>query len=266
MKVVCKLIQYIFIKIIVSFYNIFNGIIHVKDDLTEKLAQIFSNLTTCVFTIISIVLVVKFYIKNGISTQFNMSLNESYYNDIMTAIFFITVALGVIFIFIKHFATSDEKINIIISIISLIIFLIPATCVTYIVLMKEEIITGSESIVRLMIFNDIQNGMKYFYIYLAISVVALLISLAITKQWENIIDIIFGCIMYIIILPILLMIASNIIAVIVAIVSGVILSLVFGVSIFEFFEVAEEQMNEYESEKRKNKMAKKFIEMKQFWN
>lgn len=265
MKLVCKFIQYIFIKIIMSFYNVFNGIIHIKDDLTEKLAQIFSNLTTCVFTIISIALVVRFYIKNGISTQFNMSMNESYYNDLMTAIFFITVVLGVIFIFVKHFANGEKK-EIIASIVSLVICLIPAICAIYMLLVQEGIIHGSETTANLITFNDRQNGIKYFCIYSAISVVTLLISLAITKQWENIIDIIFGCIMYIIILPILLMIASNIIAIIAAIVSGVILSFVFGVSIFEFFEVAEEQMNEYESEKRKNKMAKKFIEKKQFWN
>lgn len=258
MKNILGVIGYIFIKIAVSFYSVFDGIIHIKDNLTARLVQIFSNLTTCVFTIISIVILVMFYIKNGISTQFNMSMNEYYYNNIFTIIFFITVILSAIFIFIKHFTESDIKV-IILSIICLIIFAVPTIFATYMILVQEGIIPVNEAFANFITFNDHENGIKYFCIYSAISVVTLLISLAITRQWEGIANIIFGCAMVIIILPIFLIIASNIIAIIITVIAGLFIALMCGISISEGFEALGKQMEEDERERKKEKTIKKFI-------
>jgi len=240
-RIIKYIINKFFVKLIGAFMKVFYAIKDIKANPIDRLTQIASNLTTCLSVIMSIVILIMYYIKYGISFKFSNEISSYYYNNIFTAMFFITVIISIIFIFVNHFKNSDEK-HTIPVIIFTIIFLIASSLYTYIALGATNVISVNETFGTLITFGNPHEGfMLAATIYLVISLVSLFIDFAFMKQWGYVINILFGCLMFIVILPILVYFISNLAAVLSAIVIGLIISFITGFTFSTVFDQIEEE-------------------------
>lgn len=230
-----KLLKAIFKKFINCFKDIIIEIKEIKNDVFNSLAFIFSNLIPCVFAISNVVLLIKYYLNNGIIVdKFQDEISRNYFNDVSDSIFFLIILLAIIFIFIKYFKKGTNK-KIIITIL-LIISIIAGSLCSYIVLGMENKIAINEAFATFITFGNPHNGLTLFYIYLGISLVPLIIALLLMKEWSFIRNILFSCAMYIMVLPILVLLLANIVLMFKYIIIGIIIGCFFDFGILNFIE------------------------------